>query len=324
MINESSAEPVKFGKYRLIGRIGEGGMCHVFRARREGEDREYAIKLLKDSHRDKEQLLDLFITEADLSLMLNHPNLIETIDAGEIKGRHYIAMELIEGVNLQDLVLQLENLGIHMPPDFALFIIHEVLQGLHSLHSFTGVAGRELDLIHRDVTPSNIFISFDGRIILGDFGVAHIKAYGANDTAVAIGKLGYLSPEMAVGQEIDHRSDLFAVGVILWELLTGGRLYHGADEKTVMQAIADAQAPPITKIRAGLAPELEDVVLKSLARKTEDRYQSAIEFVYALRPMWTTQIGCSGALSALLAGLFRDEFHQWASKKAPGNLPAFQ
>lgn len=323
MIGDSSAAPVKFGKYELIGRIGEGGMCHVFRARREGEDRDYAIKLLKEAQREKEQILDLFVTEADLSLMLDHPNLIKTLDAGEIKGRYYIAMELIEGVNLQDLVLQIDNLGIHMPPDFALFIIHKVLQGLGALHSFTGVSGRALDLIHRDVTPSNVFLSFDGRIILGDFGVAHIKAYGSNDTAVAIGKLGYLSPEMALGNEIDQRSDLFATGVILWELLTGGRLYHGAEEKTVLQAIADAKAPRITKIRPGLSPALEEIVARSLSRSSADRFQSATEFDQAIRPCWTTQIGCAGALSALLAGLFRDDYHQWASRQEPGSIPAF-
>ena len=317
----SVAEPVKFGKYSLVGRLGEGGMCHVFRARKIGEDKEYAIKLLKESERDKDRVLDLFITEADLSLMLNHPNLINTIEAGEVKGRYYIAMELIEGINLQDLVVQLENIGLHLPPDFALFIVHEVLQGLHALHSFTGVSGRELDLVHRDVTPSNIFICFDGRVILGDFGVAHIKAYGGADSNIAIGKLGYLSPEIAMGKEIDHRSDLFAVGVILWELLAGGRLYYGADEKIVMQSIAEGHAPSISQIRTGTSSALEEIVTKSLARKPNDRFQSAIEMVYALRPLWTSQIGSAHALSAFLAGLFRDEYHLWASTQDSQTVP---
>jgi serine/threonine-protein kinase len=321
--DSSVAEPVKFGKYSLVGRLGEGGMCHVFRARKIGEPGEYAIKLLKESERDKDRVLDLFITEADLSLMLNHPNLINTIEAGEIKGRYYIAMELIEGVNLQDLVTQVQNIGVRMPPDFALFIINEVLQGLHALHGFTGVSGRELDLIHRDVTPSNIFICFDGRVILGDFGVAHIKAYGGADSSIAIGKLGYLSPEVTVGKEIDHRSDLFAIGVILWELLTGGRLYVGENEKIVLQAIADGQAPSVSAIRPGIFKGLEAVVAKALARKPQDRFQSAIEMVYAIRPMWTTQIGSQSALSALLAGLFRDEFHLWASEQDPESLPVY-
>jgi eukaryotic-like serine/threonine-protein kinase len=321
--HSSVADPVRFGQYNLVGRIGEGGMCHVFRARKQDDPVEYAIKLLKEDQRNQDRVLDLFITEADLSLMLNHPNLIKTIEAGEIKGRYFIAMELIEGVNLQDLVLQIENIGVRMPPDFALFIVHEVLQGLGALHGFTGVSGRELDLIHRDVTPSNIFICFDGRVILGDFGVAHIKAYGGADSSVALGKLGYLSPEVTVGDEIDHRSDLFAVGVILWELLTGGRLYFGAEEKAVLQSISEAHAPPIRNVRPGLSPELEKLVTKALSRKPQGRFQTTRAMTEALRPMWTTQIGSNSALSALLAGLFRDEYHQWATERGTGDLPTF-
>lgn len=313
--DSSVAEPVRFGKYDLIGRLGEGGMCHVFRARRRDDNEEIAIKLLKEVHRHEDRVLDLFITEADLSLMLNHPNLINTLEAGEVKGRYYIAMELIEGVTLEDLVKQVQNLGLTVPPDIALLIVHQVLEGLNSLHNFTGISGRELDLVHRDVTPSNIFICFDGRVILGDFGVAHIRAYGGIDSSVTIGKLGYLSPESVVGEDIDHRSDLFSVGIILWELLAGSRLYFGEKESDIMNAIAEAAAPDLLSIRPGLSPSLAETVAKSLARKPQARFENALELSYALRPEWSLEIGSPESIKALLAGLFRDDFQRWAEKQ---------
>ena len=313
--DSSIAEPVKFGKYDLIGRLGEGGMCHVFRARSRDDGHEVAIKLLKETHRNEDRVLDLFITEADLSLMLNHPNLINTIEAGEIKGRYFIAMELIEGVTLEDLIKQVQNLGLSLPPDFGLFIMHQVLEGLNSLHNFTGISGRELDLVHRDVTPSNIFICFDGRVILGDFGVAHIRAYGGIDSSVTIGKLGYLSPESVVGDDIDHRSDLFSVGIILWELLCGSRLYTGEKESEIMNAIAEASVPDLTQIRPGLSNTLVETIKKSLARKPQSRFDSALELSYALRPEWSTELASQESIKALLAGLFRDDFQRWAAKQ---------
>ena len=290
-------------------------MCHVFRARRRDDNEEIAIKLLKEVHRHEDRVLDLFITEADLSLMLNHPNLINTLEAGEVKGRYYIAMELIEGVTLEDLVKQVQNLGLTVPPDIALLIVHQVLEGLNSLHNFTGISGRELDLVHRDVTPSNIFICFDGRVILGDFGVAHIRAYGGIDSSVTIGKLGYLSPESVVGEDIDHRSDLFSVGIILWELLAGSRLYFGEKESDIMNAIAEAAAPDLLSIRPGLSPSLAETVAKSLARKPQARFENALELSYALRPEWSLEIGSPESIKALLAGLFRDDFQRWAEKQ---------
>lgn len=297
----------QFGDYTVTGKLGEGGMCVVYRARKKGELGDCALKLLREERRTDERVLDLFVTEADLSLLLHHPNLIETFDAGEIGGRYYIAMELVEGANLKEIVSQCERIGVELPPDFALFIVSEILEGLEAIHEAAGRSGAKLGLVHRDVTPHNVFVSFDGRVILGDLGIAHIQAYGETEMGVAVGKLGYLSPEQAVGEPIDGRSDLFAVGVILFELLTGKRLYEGASEQAVLADIAEGKAPKLRKLKPALARDLESLLGKALQRRAKDRFQTAEELVLALHPFWSPTLGNPKSLGGLMRGIFREE-----------------
>lgn len=298
---------VQFGDYTITGKLGEGGMCAVYRARKKGELTDCALKLLREERRGDERVLDLFVTEADLSMLLHHPNLIETFDAGEVNGRYYIAMELIDGANLKEIAGQCARIGIEMPPDFALFVISEVLEGLEAIHQAESRNGTKLGLVHRDVTPHNVFISFDGRVILGDLGIAHIQAYGETEMGVAVGKLGYLSPEQAVGEPLDGRSDLFAVAVILFELLTGTRLYEGEVEQAVLGDIAEAKAPKLRKLKPTLARDLEGLVSRALQRKPKDRFQTAEELVLALEPFWSPALGNPRTLGGLMRGIFREE-----------------
>jgi serine/threonine protein kinase len=319
-VDDAKKRPPSFGDYQILGHLGEGGMCHVFRARRKGEQHDVALKLLKEERRKDERVLDLFITEADLSLLLHHPNLVETYDAGEVSGRYYIAMELVEGVNLRELVGLLGARGLELPPDLAMFVIHELLEGLEAVHAAVSQAGTPLGLVHRDVTPHNVFLSFDGRIILGDLGIAHVQAYGDVETSTAMGKLGYLSPEQASGEVIDARSDLFAVGVMLHELLTGRRLYEGSDESKLLEEIAEAKAPKLRRLRPRASAELEDVVDRALARRARDRFDSAEAFMVALEPCWSTLIGNPRALAGLMAAMLPDRaqaFHEARSKNRP-------
>ena len=306
---------VSFGPYELIGRLGEGGMCHVFRARRKSDGRMCALKLLKEDQRSDERVLDLFITEADLSLMLEHPNLIQTMDAGEAKGRYYIAMELIEGANLDEIHRYCERIGVSFPPDFAMYVINEVLEGLEALHTATAKSGRELGLVHRDVTPSNVFVSFDGRVILGDFGIAHIMAYGDTESGSTVGKIGYLAPEVISGDGIDRRADIFAVGIILWELLTGQRLFSGADDRALMQAIAEGSVPRPRKLEPNMARGLENVVLKALTRRPKDRFQTAEEMAYELEPYWSDLIGNPVAMGGFMTGLLPEAAQKWRKRR---------
>lgn len=312
----STSKTSKFGRYTIKEHLGEGGMCHVFRAQREGESHDCALKMLKENRRKDEQIRELFITEADLSLLLDHPNLIRTFDAGEVGERLYIAMELIEGGSLGHLLKRAKDAEVPLPQDFVLYIVSEVLEGLHALHTAQGATGRPLGLIHRDISPHNIFLSFDGRVILGDFGVAHIQAYGDSQPEVVLGKIGYLAPEMVLGEEIDQRSDLFAVGVVLHELLTETRLFAEGTDEELMEKIAEVRVPRPKRIRPELTRELELKIMRALARKPKERFDSAESMLYALEPCWSKKLGNPYALSALMAALYKDEVLQWQKRRA--------
>jgi eukaryotic-like serine/threonine-protein kinase len=312
---KSEKKTLQFGEYLVMEHLGEGGMCHVFRARKRGEPQDCALKMLKDERRNDEQLRDLFLTEADIALLLDHPNLIHTFDAGEVNGRYYIAMELIEGRTLGQLMVRSQKLKMTVPPDFSLYMISEILEGLHALHTASGKTGRPLGLIHRDVTPQNIFVSFDGRVILGDFGVAHIQAYGDADPNQAMGKIGYLSPEAVLAEEIDRRADVFAAGIVLYEILTDTRLFESGTDEELMQRIAEVRIPrPRTK-EPWLSKGLESVIMRALARRPRDRFDSAEAMIYELEPYWSKQLGNPHAIAAYMSGIFREEAREWRSRK---------
>ena len=304
----------KFGPYTIYERLGQGGMCLVFRARHEATDYDCALKVLRPDRRADERVRDLFITEADVSMLLDHPNLIRTYEAGEVDGRHYISMELMQGGTLSELQQQCAQSGLPLPQDFVLYIMSEVLEGLQSLHEAAGRTGRPLGLIHRDVTPHNIFVSFDGRVILGDFGVAMIGAYGETTPGEVLGKLGYLAPEMVVMEDVDHRADLFAAGVVLYELLTGTRLFDGRDQDEVLEDIAEARVPRPRRVREAISRGLEQVILRTLAKRPRDRYPSADDVLYALEPFWSKQVANPYALAALLRALYPDRAAAWRAE----------
>lgn len=301
----------RFGPYTIFERLGQGGMCLVFRARHEATDYDCALKVLRQDRRSDERVLDLFITEADLALLLEHPNLIRTYEAGEVQGRYYIAMELMRGGTLDDLILECRRRQVRLPQDFALYVVSEILEGLHSLHTAAGATGRPLGLIHRDVTPQNIFLSFDGRVILGDFGVALIQAYGDTTPGEVLGKLGYLAPEMVNAEAVDRRADIFAAGVVLYELLTGQRMFEGEDEASVLADIAEAKFIRPRKARESISKPLEQVLLKALARRPRDRFDTAEEMLYALEPLWSRLVGNPYALAALLTSVYPERALQW-------------
>lgn len=314
--DKGTGRTAQFGEYTILEHLGEGGMCHVFRARRRGDSHDCALKLLKDERRGDEQLHDLFLTEADIALLLDHPNLIHTFDAGEVGGRYYIAMELIEGRTLGQIAARAQKMRLQLPQDFALYMVSEVLEGLHALHNASGRTGRPLGLVHRDLTPQNVFVSWNGRVILGDFGVAHIQAYGDVDPGTAIGKIGYLSPEAVLAEELDHRADIFAAGVILWELLTDRRLFEKGTDEQLMEVIAEARVPRPRGLDPSISRGLEGMVLKALAKRPKDRFESAEEMLYELEPFWSKKIGNPHAVSAFLSGIFREEVREYHARRA--------
>lgn len=294
---------MQFGPYLVQERIGEGGMCQVFRARRSDLNIDCALKIIKSALRDDPRVRDFFLTEADLSLLLKHPNLIRSYDAGEVEGRAYIAMELLEGGSLGELTTRLEQESLSLPDDLALYVVSEMLAGLEALHSAKGQSGRPLGIVHRDVTPHNVFLGRDGRVVLGDYGVAHIEAHGMDLDLEVPGKVAYLAPESLTGKSVDRRADVFSAGVIVYELLLGKKPFEGEDDERVIDRIVDARLERPRRIRPDLPSGLEKIILASLAHRPEQRMATAVEFREALAPFWDAGLANARILGALMKSL---------------------
>jgi len=306
---------VRLGPFRVLERLGEGGMCHVFRARRDGEARDCALKVLREDAGRDQLVRELFATEADVSQLLDHPNLIRAYDAGQIDGRSYIAMELVEGTTLSRLVALLQARRLPFPPDFAMFIVSEVLEGLHALHETPLEDGEPLGLVHRDVTPDNVYIGFDGRVLLGDFGVAHVQAFGDSSPNHAIGKLGYLAPELLGRESFDRRADVFSAGVLLFELLTGRRLFESESEEQGLARAAEARIPRLQRDVPEICRELENTVLRALSRRPRDRHETAEDLAIELEGFWSKELANPFALEALIATTLPAEARAWAARR---------
>lgn len=315
---------VRLGAFRILERLGEGGMCLVFRARRDGDQRDCALKVLREDTARDERVRELFDTEAEVAQLLDHPNLMRTYEAGQIDGRAYIAMELVEGATLERLLQTLRARQLPLPPDLALFVVTELLDGLHALHEATLPTGEPLGLVHRDVTPDNVFVSFDGRVLLGDFGVTHVQAYGDSSPDHAVGKLGYFAPESLGNQPVDRRADIFSVGVMLFELLAGCRLFEAEDEGEALAQVTDARVPPLQRYVPEIDRELNAIVARALARRARDRFDSADDLAVALEPHWSKEVAHPSAIEALVAAILPSESRAWAARRAPGTRDIVQ
>jgi serine/threonine-protein kinase len=311
-VTESKAPPI-FAGYELLGMIGEGGVGKVYLARSQAhpEYGEVALKVLREDRGKDPRYVDFFSTEADIACLVQHDNLVRTFEAGEAMGRYFIAMERILGRDLELTARRCRELKAPIPPDFSFYVVAEMLAGLAALHAAKSPSGEPFGIVHRDVTPQNIFVAYSGRIVLGDFGIAHIGAYGRPDANQTMGKLGYLAPEQAsFSDEVDQRADLFAAGICLWELLTGQRLFQAASkemEEEVLRNIARAKIPRPSKVNPTVPREMEDVVMHALGRRPEDRFQNALEMRAALSAHFSDRIAHPRSIEALMAGLFRED-----------------
>nr|MBI5507569.1 serine/threonine protein kinase [Deltaproteobacteria bacterium] len=289
-------QPVeKFGKYNLLRKIGQGGMAEVFLATMDGAPQSAPPLVVKRLHQELERnrdAVDLFLTEADVTLMLSHPNVIRVYDSGEINNRYYMAMEYVHGKDLEQIAERFLAKNKVMDPYAASYIAISVFSGLDYVHRAKTPSGRELGIVHRDVTPSNVYVRSDGHVKLGDFGVAKLVAVEGWTMAGSVkGKLGYLSPEQVGGQPPSQQIDLWAAAVILWELCTGQRLFVGDNELDVMLRIRKAKVPSVRKVNKAVPKDLERILDKALHRKPHKRYLEAasilkdLEKFQAARPM---------------------------------------
>jgi serine/threonine-protein kinase len=299
-----------FGPYQLIQEVGIGGVARVMRARHihpQYADHTFALKILHEELSHDPQVVGLFRGEAYVLAMLNHPNIIKTFEAGAQDDRLFIAMEYIDGRDLDGLVERSKRGRVKIPIPVALHIIGEVLRGLAYAHDLTDADGHRLNLVHRDVNPANVFLSYDGKVKLGDFGVAAIAAGRVEKSRELAGKLGYFAPEQLAGDAVDQRADLFATGVMLYEVLCGVRLFEGDDTDKVMRLNKRAKIPKPTKANPNIPPPLEEILLKALEREPQNRFVDARQFLAALKPFLPDAKGMTLAAAALMRKVFLRE-----------------
>src|SRR5262245_58057860 len=258
-------------KYSVTERIDAGGMAEVFRGYAESLDGRFkklvAIKRILPSLAKNKKFLSMFIDEARLALHLQHANVVQVFDIGVADGKYFIVMEYVDGANLKTVGESLKRQGRRMRTSHALYVIMEVCKGLASAHDFSDPeTGGPLGIVHRDVSPPNILLSKTGEVKLVDFGLAK-AASQVEDTepGVVKGKFSYLSPEAASGRAVDARADIFAVGILLYELLTGKRLFYGESDYQTVEFVRQARVPPLGAQNNEVEPELEEIARKALA-----------------------------------------------------------
>jgi serine/threonine protein kinase len=269
------------GKYRLDQRLGGGGMAEVFLGSTvgaEGFSRKVAIKRVLPGYSDNEQFAKMFVEEARISSQLVHPNIVSVLDFDrDPEGRLFLVMELVEGKDLDALV----GTGL-LPYPVVIFVIGEVLRGLGYAHDLP-VGNESRGVVHRDISPHNVLLSWSGAVKVSDFGIAKARAASEATASVFIkGKPAYMSPEQANGQPLDGRSDLFAVGIMLWEMLVGRRLFTGEDTRATLAAVLFGQVPRPRSLRADVPKDLERVTMKLLERDLSARYPTAEHALHEL------------------------------------------
>ncbi|HUS28226.1 MAG TPA: serine/threonine-protein kinase [Kofleriaceae bacterium] len=273
----AETEPDEFGPYLVYEKLGEGGMACVHRAEYVGSTglrKQVALKRLHTDASEDPSLVDAFVHEAQLAAKLHHPNIAQAYELGKIEDTYFIAMELVPGPTLLQIMNQSRSAGA-VPLPIALELLVQIADALDHVHDLRDDAGNSLQLIHRDVTPANIIISRTGQAKLIDFGIAKARsARHATQAGYIKGKHGYVAPEYTYGQ-LDYRADLFALGVVAHELLTGRRLFSTDSELDTLRNVRHMAIPPPSRFRAGISPELDKIVLTALDRDPDKRWQSA-------------------------------------------------
>ncbi|HTL36674.1 MAG TPA: serine/threonine-protein kinase, partial [Kofleriaceae bacterium] len=279
-------DPVPFGKYYLLGLIARGGMAEVYRARPVSGDRNlFAVKVMRPQLAREARFIDMFNREGKLAMMLKNRCIVETLEIGQHEGRHYIAMEYVPGRDLTQVLRRCQETQQRIPVPHAVFIAARIAEGLHFAHTLTGADGRPLNIVNRDVSPSNVRLSYRGEVKMLDFGIAQALMKFTSEIGVLKGKFSYMSPEQIRGMPVDARTDIFSAGIILHEMLTTEKLFRGDTEFALMEKVRKAEVPPPSNFNRRVTPELDAISLKALARDVADRYQSGAEFAADLNKL---------------------------------------
>ncbi|MEO6420655.1 MAG: protein kinase, partial [Polyangiaceae bacterium] len=277
------------GRYRVVDEIGIGGMASVHLARMDGPggfQKWVAIKRIHSHLVEDDSFIQMFLDEARVAARISHPNVATVFDLGSHEGTYWIAMEYLHGEPLREVMRRTEELGAPMPPEIACRVIADAAEGLHAAHELLGKNGEQMGLVHRDVTPHNLFVTYDGTTKVVDFGIAKFASRMSQTRAGTLkGKLAYMSPEQVHGEAIDRRTDIFALGVVLWELTTGQRLFRMESDLDTLAKVQECNVPRPSTLVRGYPIDLEKIVMKALAKNRGERFKTAREFSRALQSL---------------------------------------
>jgi serine/threonine protein kinase len=306
-------QPVPFGKYLLLDRISVGGMAEVFKAKSygvEGFEKIIAIKRILPTMGEDRDFIKMFIDEAKIAGQLAHANICQIFELGRIDGSHFIAMEYIWGKDLLQIQNRLRKIKQSMPIPMACFAIAKVLEGLDYAHRKRDPLGRPLEIVHRDCSPQNVLVSYEGEVKVIDFGIAKATSRNSRTMAgVLKGKFGYMSPEQVRGLPLDRRSDIFALGTMLYECLTGDRLFQGETDFSTLEKVRNVDIRPPREVNPNIPQAVEAVILKALAKDVEERYQWCSEMLADLQAFLMAQdvVFTAKSLSSWLKDVFSTE-----------------
>jgi serine/threonine protein kinase len=280
---EKRSDTSEYGRYTLLDRVAAGGMAEVFRAKRtgvEGFEKIVAVKRIHPHLSTNKDFVEMFIAEAKMVASLSHPNIVQIFDLGKIDDTYYIAMELVEGRDLRSILTRARNRGTLLGVDLAALVASRVGAALEYAHRHRDAEGRGLRIVHRDVSPQNILVSSEGEVKLVDFGIAKAATKASHtDSGSLRGKLLYMSPEQAWGRAVDKRSDLFSLGAVFFEILTGHLLFSGSSEMSILERVREARFVQPSALNPAVPIELEAIITRLLKKDPNERYQDASEML---------------------------------------------
>ena len=285
MAGAKDLKGTRLGLYTLIEHLATGGMAEIFLASHEAAGafrKELVLKILQPRWAEHQAVVDMFLGEARIAAMLNHPNIVDIYDVASEEETHFIAMEYIRGRTLTELASRAIEVSKGLPLEVGAYIAAEVGEALAYMNEAPDENGRPMQVVHRDVSPTNVIIGTSGQVKLIDFGIARQGTGIKEESGIRPGKASYMSPEQAQGVALDGRSDIFSLGTILYEITVGRRLWRGSRENAIRRIVEEKPAPP-TYVRHDYPSDLEMVVMRTLEKKPEDRYQSAREFAEDLQ-----------------------------------------
>ncbi len=311
--------PSSIGRYRVIGRIATGGMADILLGKLTGPsgfERAVVIKSILPHLARDEEFVGMFLDEARLTAQIRHPNVVQVHELGRDGPVLYLVMEYLDGESCNTILREAARRGVHPPHVLAAHICAEVAAGLHAAHTLTDEDGKSRAVVHRDVSPQNVLVTYDGQVKLLDFGIAKATGRMAEGTKAGQikGKFAYMAPEQATRAEVDARTDIFSLGVVLWEMTTGRRLFKRPSELMVLRALSEEPIPKPSDQIKRYPPLLEAIVMRALARDPKERFQTALDLRQALSG-WLRGTDSDDTVEHQLASYMTDRFAERAAVK---------